>query len=468
MTLPPNQIVEIRKPSIELKFTLISVTICSLIFFICQDAWNGFHSIPIRKEDRYLTTFQTPLGSLRYARAPQGALGSGDGYNQRWDIILMNFRDKERCVDDTVVWDDVSDVEGHWWRNIEFLELSGNNGSVLNPKKFQCALPTIDFAGFRVTPTTIQPLPKYIECIRNFPKPCNITDIRAWFGLTNQVSHYAQLRALVAPMKPLLKKNAKFEWTAELDSAFETSKEKIITAIKEGVEIFDMGRPTCLSTDWSKVGIGYFLNQKHCECASPIPGCCDEGWRITLAGSRDLKPAETRYAPVEGESLAIFWSLDQTKYFTLGCKNLIVATDHKPLSKLYGDRNLDEIHNLRLFHFKEKSLPWRFVVVHRPGKENFTADALSRYPSNDATPVTELMETEMAMIGAIKDDFKKIKAVTWERIKSEMQKDENMKMLLNVVTEGFPNRKEEMPSGLVEYWKYRDTIFVVDEVLLCR
>ena len=30
----PNS--EIRKPSIELKFTLISVTICSLIFFICN------------------------------------------------------------------------------------------------------------------------------------------------------------------------------------------------------------------------------------------------------------------------------------------------------------------------------------------------------------------------------------------------------------------------------------------------
>ena len=31
----PQPNIEIRKPSIELKFTLISVTICSLIFFIC-------------------------------------------------------------------------------------------------------------------------------------------------------------------------------------------------------------------------------------------------------------------------------------------------------------------------------------------------------------------------------------------------------------------------------------------------
>ena len=200
-----------------------------------QDGWNGFHVIPIREEDRHLTTFQTPIGLLRYARAPQGALGSGDGYNQRWDIITMNFKDKERCVDDTAFWDDANDLEGHWWRNIEFIELAGRNGSVLNPKKFQCAQKTIDFAGFRVTESTIEPLPKYIDSIRNFPKPCSITDIRAWFGLTNQVAHYAQLRELVAPMKPLLKKNAKFEWTMDLDVAFETSKEKIIEAIKKGV-----------------------------------------------------------------------------------------------------------------------------------------------------------------------------------------------------------------------------------------
>ena len=32
----PQPNIEIRKPSIELKFTLISVTICSLIFFICK------------------------------------------------------------------------------------------------------------------------------------------------------------------------------------------------------------------------------------------------------------------------------------------------------------------------------------------------------------------------------------------------------------------------------------------------
>ena len=97
---------------------------------------------------------------------------------------------------------------------------------------------------------------------------------------------------------------------------------------------------TCLRPDWSQLGIGYFLLQKHCTCNSQLPDCCTDGWRITLAGSRFLSSAEQCYAPVEGEALAVAWSLEQTKYFTQGCRNLLVVTDHKPLVKIMGDRTL--------------------------------------------------------------------------------------------------------------------------------
>ena len=197
-------------------------------------------------------------------------------------------------------------------------------------------------------------------------------------------------------------------------------------AIRKGVEIFEKNRITCLSTDWSKSGIGYYLSQKHCKCDSTTPGCCKDGSRITLAGSRHLKPAESRYAPVEGEALAIIWSLKQTKYFTLGCNQLTIITDHKPLIKLFGDRTLDEIQNMRLFKLKEKSMHWMFKIVHRPGKLNFVADATSRNPTGDCIHDEEddLLESEVAMISSLSHELKKFRAVTWERIQEEMQKDD--------------------------------------------
>ena len=253
----------------------------------------------------------------------------------------------------------------------------GARGYCINPDKFHFAHRTVDFAGFCISESVVEPLPKYLRAIREFPTPSNITDIRSWFGLVNQVSNYAQLRDMMAPFKPFLSPKRKFEWSDELDKAFTASKSAIADAICHGVEIFYPTRRSCLRPHWSIKGIGYFLLQKHCACALGIPGCCQSGWRVTLAGSRFLTSAEQRYAPVEGEALALVWGLEQTKYFTQGCDNLVVITDHKPLVKIFGDRTLDEITNTRLFRLKQRTLMWRFEVAHHPGVTNQAADATS-------------------------------------------------------------------------------------------
>ena len=311
------------------------------------DAWNGYHSVPLREEDKSLTTFITPYGRYRYRRAPQGFVSSGDGYNRRFDEILTDIPRKERCVDDLLHYDPESELEEHWWRTLRLLILLGKSGVVLGPDKFAFARKSVDFAGFKVTDSTIEPLPKYIDAIRDFPTPSSITDIRSWFGLVNQVSNYAKLSHIMAPFKPFLSPKVVFMWTDALEAAFRESKHLIIEAIKEGVRIFDPRRKTCLRTDWCKKGIGYILSQKHCECShTPLPNCCNEGWKITLAGSRFLNGSEQGWAPIEGEALAVVWGLWQTRYFTLGCNDLMVVSDHKPLKKLLGNRTLEFLDGL--------------------------------------------------------------------------------------------------------------------------
>ena len=139
------------------------------------------------------------------------------------------------------------------------------------------------------------------------------------------------------PFRPFLSPRVGFVWTDELDELFELSKVKIVEAIKEGVRIFDLGRMTALSTDYSKTGIGFWLLQRHCSCDTGIPGCCTDGWRIVLAGSRFLSRTESNYCPLEGEALGVAWALEQTRYFTLGCSDLLVVVDHEPLVKILGD-----------------------------------------------------------------------------------------------------------------------------------
>ena len=428
------------------------------------DAWNGYHSVPLRESDRQLTTFITPFGRYRYTRAPQGYLSSGDGYNRRFDAILSDFERKERCVDDTCHYDDVDNLEGHWWRTIDLLSTCGAAGIVLNPDKFQFAQMEVDFAGFNVTKDKILPLPKYIEAIRSFPTPTSTTDIRSWFGLINQVANYAQLRDALELFRPFLSPKHPFSWTPTLDKAFEESKEIIIEAIREGVQIFDIEKTTCLRPDWSKKGIGYSLLQKHCNCESMMPDCCTEGWRITLAGSRFLNGAEQRYAAIEGEALAVAWGLEQTKYFTQGCRDLLVVTDHKPLKKIFGDRTLDEIPNSRLFRLKQRTLPWQFRIEHMPGKTNSAADAMSRYPAENSDSKTPGDVNEIMIAAAMNRELENVTATSWDQIAAETIKDQQLSILIESLSTNSDSWKEV--QELHEFARYSEAMYTSDGVIL--
>ena len=69
------------------------------------DAWNGYHSIPLKEEDRHYTTFMTPFGHYRYKTAPQGFLAAGDGFCHRFDDITKDVEKLKRCVDDSCTWE---------------------------------------------------------------------------------------------------------------------------------------------------------------------------------------------------------------------------------------------------------------------------------------------------------------------------------------------------------------------------
>ena len=87
--------------------------------------------------------------------------------------------------------------------------------------------------------------------------------------------------------------------------------------------------------------------------------------------------AEANYSATEGELLAQADALQKNKYFTLGCPQLNLGTDHMPLLCLIANRNLDSIDNPCLVRLK--TLGWRFLVAYIPGKMLGITDALSRY-----------------------------------------------------------------------------------------
>ena len=146
------------------------------------DAWNGYHSIPLHKDDFHLTTFITPWGRYRYKVAPQGYLASGDSYTRRYDQVVaesaVSHNDYTKCVDDTLIWTDT--IEENFHRTVEWLDMCGQYGITLNTDKFVFAKDEVEFVGFQITASSVRPSQKYLQAITDFPKPRNITDFPAW------------------------------------------------------------------------------------------------------------------------------------------------------------------------------------------------------------------------------------------------------------------------------------------------
>ena len=430
------------------------------------DAWNGYHSLPLDEQSKCYTTFITEWGLYRYCRGPQGYHGTGDAFTRRFDDITMREERYVRCVDDGLLYD--NDITTAFWHTFDHLKLCSENGIVFNREKFKFARDTVDFAGFEVTPKGYQPSQRTIKAIRDFPTPSNITDVRSWLGLVQYVTYTFSQSQLMQPFRSLTEKKRPFYWDSELDELFRKSKEEIIRLIGDGVRSYDMNKPTCLATDWSKYGIGFSLMQKHCECIGPAnPNCGVGHWQLVFAGSKTLNGAQSRYCPIEGECLAATYGLEKCRMYTLGCPKLTLAVDHNPLTRILNDRNLDDIANPRLRRLKEKTLPYKFNICYVPGGSNAMriADALSRHPAQDDEPDPQFDEVEkIAHAYAASQANGGVGSVSWTRVKEAAGMDTESLTLAQLISDGFPNDKQLLPPDMQRYWGMRGELYVIEGV----
>ena len=139
---------------------------------------------------------------------------------------------------------------------------------------------------------------------------------------------------------------------------------------------------------------------------------------------------------MEEEALAVAWGLEQTKYFTQGCDNLVVVTNHKPLVKLLGDRTMDEISNTRPFRLKQRTLLRRFTIKHLPGQTNCAADATSRHPCSIKTTRASVNQVdnadvmETAIMSSINQETKDSFMMPWSLVAVETAADASLLCLM--------------------------------------
>ncbi|XP_066924333.1 uncharacterized protein [Clytia hemisphaerica] len=185
-------------------------------------------------------------------------------------------------------------------------------------------------------------------------------------------------------------------------------------------------------------------------------------------GSRFTSPAESRYAPVEGEALAVAYSLDRARHFVLGCKELIIAVDHKPLLGLFTNRSLDDIPNNRLENLKELTLRYRFSMYHIPGLKHRASDATSRYPTGDPSPEPLFLQDDIAPINVSNYTLQSIQSITWDKVRLLSASDPEMKQLIDFIDSNMSASKNEIPASVQPFHQFIDHLSTVDGVALYK
>ena len=326
----------------------------------------------------------------------------------------------------------------------------------------------MEFAGFDLTNDGYKPPERFLRAIETFPTT-NLTSVRSWFGLINQVAYAFAQAPIMEPFRELLKHNSRFYWDDALDQLFKESRREINRLIKDGVKTFQVGKETCLTTDLSKSGIGFVLTQKHCSCPIVDPLCGNGHWQLVYAGSRFTTPAEQRYAPIEGEALALMFSLESCRLFMMGCPNLTVATDHKPLIRIFNNRDLHDIKNRRLLNFKERTLMYGYRIISIPGKDNAGANTMSRIPPpSTVSTLSYDDDIELSIKAAAIQQFYQPKDppnITYEKIRAACNTDDECQSLLSLIKNGFPQRKDDIDDTVTPFWAFRHELYTINDLI---
>lgn len=232
-------------------------------WFTIFDAKMGYHQIKIAEEDQDLTTFITPWGRFKFKRAPMRLVSSGDEYNRRGNAALGDIPCTIKIVDNILAYD--GSYKQHLAHVISIVQRCDDAGIILNKQKFNFARHHVDFSGYSVSRDGYTVDEKKLHAIANFPHLQNITDLRSFLGLANQLGNCtSSLASAAQPLRDLLKPRNGWCWTSQHDVTFEDVKKLLVTP--PVLSHFHGILPTMLQPDASKTQImGFALLQVHGE-----------------------------------------------------------------------------------------------------------------------------------------------------------------------------------------------------------
>ena len=334
--------------------------------FTKLDANSGFWQVELSQESSLLTTFITPFGRFCFKRLPFGITSAPEHFQKKMSNILGGLKGVVCLMDDILVCG--ATQEEHDKNLTAALTRIQEAGLTLNKEKCEFNKTAIKFLGQVIDSSGIKPDPDKIKAISQMPQPTNITELRRFLGMVNQLNKFSpHLADTMKPLRELLSSQNQWTWGESQETAFQEVKSAL--ASSETLSTYDPSLPTVVSADASSFGLGAVLQQKQPSGNTLRP--------IAYI-SRALTDTERNYAQIEKEALAVTWACERFQNYLTGL-HFHVETDHKPLVPLLSNKPLDQL-PIRVQRFRLRMMRFDFSITHVPGAELQIADALSRSP----------------------------------------------------------------------------------------
>ena len=391
-------------------------------FFSKLDLQGAFYQFLVAKECRNLLGFVTPSGRhFVLNRIPMGLACSSALLQRRLDGVFKGIPNMYGYADD---WWIASPTYGEHVSSLEAaLRRLRDSGLLLKRSKCVFAAKEIKLLGRVVSAEGIRPDPEETAAIFKMKRPTCCDEVRTFLGRTVWVSKFVRKYATtVAPLRPMLRLGARFEWTPRCEGAWEALKTILTSA--PVLAHPDWNSPFVIEVDASRDGLGAVLMQNE----KPI-----------AYKSRALTPAERDLPITFLELLGVTWIVDEWSHY-LRQRKFTIRTDH---------RSLQWIRNLRrpvgrLAQWANTLSDYDFDVKFVPGAQMGIADALSRLvaavsPSASASS----LDSE----------------ITAERVATEQHDDPDCIHILRALA----TETEQDPGD-----GYSEDFLLNDEGLLCR
>ncbi|CAA0840081.1 Unknown protein, partial [Striga hermonthica] len=293
---------------------------CELLSLM--DASQGYHQIPLAREDWKRVSFVTSRGTYCYVVMPFGLKNAGATYQRLVDKIFKEQlgRNMEVYVDDMLVKskdeiDHVSDLK-ETFMTLRKYEMK------LNPAKCSFGVKSGKFLGYMVTRRGIEVNPEKVRAVIEMQPPTKVKEVQILTGRIAGLSRFiSKVAEKSGPLFKTLRKSSKFQWTEEAQKAFEELKRMLVDLPLLAKPA--QGEDLVLYISIGEAAVSSVLLREEGAAQFPI-----------YYVSKVMQGAERRYSEIEKGALAVVVTVRKLRPYFL--EHRVKVRTNMPLGETLG------------------------------------------------------------------------------------------------------------------------------------